>query len=126
MFLPKVHLYYNSPAPGPTPSLKRRPGRLPTGSLLLRQHIIRALLHLHLPLHLLHLLLLGKRQRPRHAQQQRARAQHPQRLAAEGQARGRPRRGGAQRVAEGFAGLGRDDVFQRGQAVEERLVGDVV
>ena len=85
-------------------------------------HLIRALLHAHLPLHLLHLLLLAERQRPRYAQQQRARTHHPQRLARQAEARGGVVVGGGGGVGDGFP-VGRGDhVFERGEAVQERLV----
>lgn len=85
-------------------------------------HLISTLLHSHLPLHLLHLLLLTKRQRPRHTQQQRARAHHPQRLARQAQTGGGVVVGGGGGVGDGFS-VGRgDDVFKGAEAVEEGFV----
>lgn len=61
------------------------PTALHSSRRMILTHLIRALLHPHLPLHLLHLLLLAKSQRPRNSQKQRAGAQHPQRLSTEAQ-----------------------------------------
>lgn len=85
-------------------------------------HLVRALLHPHLALHLDHLLLLSVGQRPRHAQQQRAAAHDPQALGADAQARAEPRRHVAVRLGSEAALRGRDDVLQRGDALPQRLV----
>lgn len=81
--------------------------------------------HALLTFHLNVLLLLGVRQRPRHAEQEGARAEDPQRLAAEAQRRPRERgqrRGG---VADAAPRGRRDHVLEGGDALVERLVLDV-
>lgn len=91
-----------------------------------KAYLIRTLLHTHLPLHLQNLLFLAESQRPRHTQQQSAGADHPQRLAAEAQSRGRPcvaRFGGR---VEALAVCGGDDVFEGVDSVEEGLVEFIV
>lgn len=99
--------------------LKRRPSRLRTGLSTTGQHLVGALLHAHLALHLLHLLLLAERQRPWDAEQKRAGADDPEGFAAEAEARGGP--------VVGCVGGGRElfpvgrghDVGEGGDAVGE-------
>lgn len=78
-----IHISTTHPPLFTFPSLlqRRLRPRLPRA----RQKLISTLLHPHLPLHLQNLLLLTKRQRPRHTQQQRTRAHNPQRLATQAQ-----------------------------------------
>lgn len=82
-------------------------------------HLISPLNHPLLPFHLHNLLFLGIRQRPRNTDKESAGTEDPQRLSAEHDARlGErcDRRDGAGDLA---TGVGRDDVFQRIDAVEQ-------
>lgn len=78
------------PVQSDKPRLKRRPSRLLASLSATSQHLVGALLHAHLTLHLLHLLLLAERQRPGDAEQQRAGANDPEGFAAEAEAAGGP------------------------------------
>jgi hypothetical protein len=76
----------------------------------------------HLILHIRNLLLLRERKRPRHTEQQRARAEHEQRLAAEPEGGGHVAGGGVEDGGDGGAGCGGDDVAQREETLGEGLV----
>ena len=114
------------PSSSQSTRLERRPSRLLASLSATSQHLVGALLHAHLALHLLHLLLLAERQRPWDAEQQRAGADDPEGFAAEAEARGRPvvgcvgGRGQLLAVGRGH------DVGERGDAVCEGLVVVVV
>lgn len=76
----------------------------------------------HLILHIRNLLLLRERKRPRHTEQQRARAEHEQCLPAESESGGHVARGGVEDGRDGGAGCGGDDVAQREETLGEGLV----
>lgn len=95
---------------------------LRTGS----EQLAPLLTHIVLLLHGGELLVLGERQRERHAQEQRGRGDHPRGLPAEGQRRPRRRRDGVELAGDPAARCGRDDVAQRVEALGEGLVAGVV
>jgi len=76
----------------------------------------------HLLLHIHNLLLLRKRQRPRHTQEKHARAQNEQRLAAEAERRLDVRGGGGDGGGDGVAGCWWNDVAQSEETVGQGLV----
>lgn len=81
--------------------------------------------HLLLPLLLEELLLVAQRQGIRNSQQQNARRQHPQAFARVRNGRRSGRHQRRRHGGDARAGLGRDDVAQRGDAVVQRLVDGV-
>ena len=82
-------------------------------------------LRLHLLLHLRHLLLIGVRERPRHAQQHHARRHEPETLAAHLQPTTEPRRRRRDRRGEIAALCGWNHVAQGGEPVGERFIVNV-
>lgn len=88
-------------------------------------HLTCSLLHLHIPLHLNQLLLLGVGQRPRNTQQKRTTANNPQRFSAPKQAHAKVCVGCAEETRQRLSCGGRDDVFQGGDALEQGFVGRV-
>lgn len=88
-----------------------------------KTHLIPQLAHALLLLHLDDLLLLCKRKRKRHPQQQRARADHPQRLAAIQQPALDVAREGCGGGGDPSPGGGREHIAEGEEAVAEGFVG---